>query len=179
MENIIFDNELAVRKLIAEDKEVLLKWLQDVNVLEYWEGKSALFDMERIEEDFYGVEACEMERGIIEFKNVPIGYIQIYNVDNILEEYDYQSDKKGVYAFDLFIANVDYRDKGIGTRLLNLVKDYLNSLGASTIIIDPHCDNLRAVHTYNKVGFEIVKILKEHEMHDGILVDCYLMECVL
>jgi len=179
METLIKNYELNLRKLNDSDKCLLLDWLTSVSVLKYWEGISAIFDIDRIEEDFYSQEACEMERCIIEFCGTPIGYIQIYLADNILQEYEYENFDENVYALDLFIASEEYRNKGIGTKLLNLVKDYLKNLGVRVLIVDPHCDNLRAVHTYNKVGFKIVKTLKEHEMHDGIMVDCYLMECVL
>ena len=86
---------------------------------------------------------------------------------------------KNVYALDLFIANVNFRGKGIGTKLLYMVKDYIKQKGGEVIIVDPHTDNLRALHVYEKVGFKIIKTLKAHEMHDGKLVDCYLMECDL
>lgn len=179
METVIINNELTIRKLNDTDKNILLDWLTNLSVLKYWEGKSAVFDMNRIEEDFYSSEACEMQRCIIEFNDTPIGYIQMYLADEILDEYEYENFDKNVYALDLFIADEEYRNRGIGTKLLNLVKGYLKNLGARVLIVDPHCDNLRAVHTYNKVGFEIVKTLKEHEMHDNIMVDCYLMECIL
>ena len=29
----------------------------------------------------------------------------------------------------------------------------------------------------DKIGFKIIKLLPKHELHNGKMVDCYLMEC--
>ena len=34
----------------------------------------------------------------------------------------------------------------------------------------------RALKCYQKAGFRIIKILPEHELHEGKMRDCYLME---
>ena len=47
---------------------------------------------------------------------------------------------------------------------------------ADAVILDPHKDNKRAIKCYEKAGFRIIKELPNHEMHEGIKKDCYLME---
>ena len=44
------------------------------------------------------------------------------------------------------------------------------------MILDPHQDNVRAIKCYQKAGFRIIKSLPEHELHEGKMRDCYLME---
>ena len=47
---------------------------------------------------------------------------------------------------------------------------------ADIIILDLYVDNLRAIRCYEKVGFKKIKFLPKYELHDGEMVDCYLME---
>ena len=77
---IIKEKEISLRLLREQDKNLLLKWLTDERVLNYWEGKSAIFDLTRIEEDFYSEEG--LIRAIIEYQGQAIGYLQMYKLDN-------------------------------------------------------------------------------------------------
>ena len=45
-----------LRLITEKDKKLLLKWLADERVLNFWEGKSAVFDLDRIKNDFYNKE---------------------------------------------------------------------------------------------------------------------------
>lgn len=175
---IIEQDSISIRTLTKEDKGLLFKWLTDKRVLNYWEGKSAIFDLNRITEDFYSEEE-NLIRTIIEFNGQPIGYCQMYLLDfKSLKEYDYDLIGKSVFGVDQFIGEPDFWGKGIGTEFMKLVLRYLFSQkNASSVILDPHADNKRAIRCYEKVGFKIVKTLPKHELHDGIMVDCLLMEC--
>ena len=177
---IIKEKEISLRLLKEQDKNLLLKWLTDERVLNFWEGKSAVFDLDRITEDFYGEENLEVIRTIIEYQGQVIGYLQMYKLDNeALEEYSYQSTNKVIYGIDQFIGEPEYWNKGIGTKFMKLVLQYLtNSKGAEIVILDPHADNPRAIRCYEKVGFNKIKFLPKHELHDGKMVDCYLMEYI-
>lgn len=174
---IIKEKEISLRLLSEQDKHLLLKWLTDERVLNFWEGKSVIFDLTRIKEDFYSEEEG-LIRAIIEYQGKAIGYLQMYKLDNeALKEYSYQSKNKVVYGIDQFIGEPEYWGKGIGTNFMKLVLQYLtNYKGAEIVILDPHADNPRAIRCYEKVGFNKIKFLPKHELHDGEMVDCYLME---
>ena len=75
---IIKEKAISLRLLNEQDKNLLLKWLTDERVLNFWEGKSAVFDLDRITEDFYGEENVEVIRTIIEYQGQAIGYCQMY-----------------------------------------------------------------------------------------------------
>ncbi|MEX1030717.1 MAG: GNAT family N-acetyltransferase [Paenibacillaceae bacterium] len=47
---------------------------------------------------------------------------------------------------------------------------------ANRIIMDPQTWNKRALACYTKCGFRIVRLLEQHEKHEGKMRDCYLME---
>ena len=155
-----------------------MKWLTDKRVLNFWEGKNSVFDLARITKDFYSKEDVEVIRGIIEYNKKSIGYIQMYKLnEELLNEYEYPLTNKVVYGIDQFIGEPEYWGKGIGTEFMSLVQHYLTKeKGAQTVILDPHADNLRAIRCYEKVGFTKIKFLPQHELHDGKMVDCYLME---
>ena len=175
---IIKGKDISLRLLTERDKNLLLKWLTDERVLNFWEGKSSVFNLKRIEEDYYTEEDVEIVRSIIEYQRQAIGYCQMYKLnEELLNEYQYSLTNKVVFGIDQFIGEPEYWDKGIGTEFMKLVLTYLtNEKNADIVILDPHADNLRAIRCYEKVGFKKIKFLPKHEFHDGEMVDCYLME---
>ncbi|MEH2173270.1 GNAT family N-acetyltransferase [Nostoc sp.] len=161
--------------------KVLAKWLTNAKVLEFYEGRDNLFPLERIIETYK-----PMARGdepiipcLLYYQNIPIGYLQ-YCTLNDLSEIDRQlyhlEQTDCVYAIDLFIGETEYWNKGIGTKILSVVINYLfEQCQAHKIVIDPHADNYRAIRCYEKCGFVKVKLLPAHELHEGEYSDCWLM----
>lgn len=178
IKNIIESEKINLRILTHKDQPLLLKWLTNKTILEFWEGKNAVFDLNRIKKDFYSLEQ-QITRTIIEYQGLPIGYCQMYIVDKqTAKEYLYKLNKKVVYGVDQFIGEPEFWNKGIGTNFMKLLTQYLfNKKGADAVILDPHTNNQRAIRCYQKVGFKVLKLLPKHELHDGEMVDCYLMEC--
>ena len=178
MKEIIKKDKIGLRLLEDNDKTLLLKWLTDERILNFWEGKSSVFDLDRVTEKYYSEEDVEIIRTIIEYDGKSIGYVQMYKLnDELLNEYEYPVTDKVVYGIDQFIGEPEYWDKGIGTKFMKLVLQYLTKeKNADIIILDPHADNPRAIRCYEKVGFKKIKFLPKHELHDGEMVDCYLME---
>lgn len=43
MTEIIRDQKISLRLLTQQDKKLLLKWLSDERLLNFWEGKSSCF----------------------------------------------------------------------------------------------------------------------------------------
>ena len=178
MNKIIEKDSVSLRLLTEQDKKLLLKWLTDERVLNFWEGKSAVYTFEKVTENYYSEKDVECIRVIIEYEGKAIGYVQMYKLnEELLNEYEYPLTDKVVYGIDQFIGEPEYWDKGIGTKFMKLVLQYLTKeKNAEIIILDPHADNPRAIHVYEKVGFKKIKFLPKHELHDGEMVDCYLME---
>lgn len=44
------------------------------------------------------------------------------------------------------------------------------------VVMDPQTWNKRAIRCYEKCGIKKVKILPEHEFHEGRYRDCWLIE---
>ena len=72
-----------------------------------------------------------------------------------------------VYGMDQFIGEPNYWSKGIGTRYIKLIFEFLKRKNANAVILDPHKNNPRAIRAYQKSGFRIIEDLPEHELHEG------------
>ncbi|MBS4174388.1 GNAT family N-acetyltransferase [Bacillus sp. FJAT-49736] len=176
---MIFQKDsLTVRKLEEEDKEKLVKWLSDPRVLEYYEGRDQPHDWELVTDHFYNRKNKEVIGCLVEYEGVEIGYIQFYPIEaEEREEYGYAGLNDVIYGTDQFIGEVDYWGKGIGKLLVHSMIEYLvEEKGADRVVMDPQCWNERAIACYEKCGMKKVKHLPKHEMHEGELRDCWLME---
>ena len=169
---------IRIRELTEEDFPLILKWLTDEKVLEYYGGRDKKYTLETIQKHYTEKWESEVIRVIIEYNNIPIGYGQIYKMyDELYKEYQYQKNNEIVYGMDQFIGEVNYWNKGIGTKYIKIIFDFLKKeKNADSVIVDPHKNNLRAIKCYERAGFNIIKELPKHELHEGVKVDCYLME---
>lgn len=176
-------NNVVVRKFRDQESDyrILTKWLQTPEVLDYYEGRNSNFDYEKVLKKYQpraqGKE--EVTPCIIEYDEKAIGYIQFYTTDPV--EYEiapYISIEAGkcMYAIDLFIGEVSYWNKGIGPDVVSGMIEYLKSeLHADEIFIDPQTWNKRAIHCYEKCGFEQVVIIENREEFNGEMRDSCIM----
>ncbi len=175
---IIEDNDLKIRTLTEKDFPILYKWLIDERVLEFYGGRDKKYTLETIKEHYTEPWEDKVIRVIIEYQGKPIGYGQIYKMyDELYEDYHYPKSDEIVYGMDQFIGKPDYWSKGIGTRYIKMIFEFLKKeRSANAVIIDPHQNNSRAIKSYQKAGFRIIEDLPKHELHEGKKEDCYLME---
>lgn len=180
---LVQKDEIDLRRMVDDihDYQLMAKWLTEEKVLQYYEGRDNPFPLDKIIETYQ-----PMIRGddpvvpcLIYYQNIPIGYLQYYLLDD-LPESDRQmyslEDTKNVYGIDLFIGETFYWNKGIGTELLSIIVNFLfEDLQADKVVTDPHIWNTRAIRCYEKCGFVKVRLLLEHELHEGKYWDCWLM----
>ncbi len=169
-------NKIGLRRLKPSDAAYLLKWLTNPTVLEFYEGRDFQCSMEIVQEHFYDSDPW-VERWAITYDSFPIGYLQSYHAtEEMQQEYHYDGNEQVVYAIDQFIGEPELWGKGIGRTFLRLIQDYLvREKGAEVILLDPHADNPRAIRAYQSVGFQPVKFLPAHELHEGVMRDCWLL----
>ena len=174
---LLKSERLAIRELIEDDKLLMVKWLSDPEVLQFYEGRDRPLDLAQVEEDFYG-EVDDETRCLILYEEQPIGYVQFYPVGE--EErlvYGYLDPAEILYGMDQFIGEPAYWNKGIGTELVEMLVAYLlNEKNADRVVMDPQTWNVRAIRCYEKCGFKKVKLLPKHEWHEGEYRDCWLIE---
>lgn len=170
--------QVTVRPLSPGDAALLLKWMQDPRVLEFYGGRDLHYTPEKIQRDFYAPER-DARRCIVEFEGIPIGYLQIYRLDQELcQEYHYPFHQEELaFGIDQFIGEPDFWNRRIGRRFLTLVLTHLTEKeGAAAVVLDLHANNLRALRCYEACGFHKIKLLPNHELHEGVWEDCWLME---
>lgn len=159
------------------DYSLVLRWLTDERVLEFYEGRDKSYSINQVKNKF-GPRIRQKVKNfpcIIQYKDLPVGYIQYYPVENA-KDYELEN-TEDTYAIDMFIGEPKLWGRGIGSKVLALLIKYiLNKFQAQKIIIDPHVDNPRAIRAYEKVGFRKVKLLLKHELFEGQKRDCWLME---
>ncbi|WP_313893624.1 GNAT family N-acetyltransferase [Psychrobacillus sp.] len=177
---MLFQNgKLSVRPLEQQDSSLLVKWLSNPVVLEFYEGRDNAFDLEKVQESFYNDEP-EVVRCIVEVGKIAIGYIQFYRID--AEErtlYGYTNEKETIYGMDQFIGEVEYWNKGIGTALVQSMVEFLfEQKQVERVVMDPQTWNERAIRCYEKCGFNKVNLLPKHELHEGEYRDCWLIEYI-
>ena len=175
------DGDLSLRLMLDSDCPPMAAWLSDPRVLQFFEGRDNAFDLDRVRQVYApavltadGVTPC-----ILEFEQRPIGFVQYYRVtEDSKHEYGLApgADVQHTFALDQFIGEPRLWNRGLGTRAVSLILRHLfEREHARTIVIDPPVDNPRAIRCYEKCGFRKVKILHTHELHEGIMRDCWLM----
>lgn len=134
---------LSFRPLSTNDFSLLLTWLSNDHVKQWWNDGDDTLEKVALH---YGAEEPDVARFILmqstELGECPIGYFQYYIVS------------KDVIGIDQFIGEIDQINQGIGTAAIKL---FLETIVAShnprEVIIDPHPENQRAIRCYEKVGF--------------------------
>jgi aminoglycoside 6'-N-acetyltransferase len=178
------DGEVAIRLMRDElgDYQAMSKWLSDPRVLEFYEGRDHPMTLDQIQSEYapYIRGKADVTPCLIMLQSAPIGYIQFYLVgEESRNSYGLPADEcmEALYGIDQFIGEVSFWNRGLGTRSISLLLRYLfQTRGARKVILDPHVTNLRAIRCYEKCGFRKVKVLPGHELHEGVLVDAWLME---
>lgn len=176
-EMVFVEGAYGLRRMqdTQQDYALLARWLTDERVLAFYEGRDNPFPIERVREK-YAPRVLAEEKVvpcIMEYEGHPIGYLQFYPADPA--EYSFDGHGK-IYALDLFIGEPQYWGRGIGSRFVCLLVDHLfQQLGADWVLIDPHVNNERAIRAYEKCCFRKIKLLPKHELHEGKMVDCWLM----
>lgn len=175
--------KIKVRQLrnCEKDYSILTNWLSDLDVCEYYEGRTKPFSYEMVVEKFQkraqGKDYVTV--GIIEYRNSPIGFVQFYKTKpGEYHETDVIDHKKfnNFYGLDIVIGDKTYWNKGIGTQTIKLTAQFLFSKKkADILLIAPQTWNKRAIRCYEKSGFNKLKIIKNMELHDDEYKDGLLM----
>jgi len=161
-----------------DDYALLLRWLTDPRVLEWYEGRDQVYTVERLRAEWAPAvqEAEWVWPFLIEADGRPVGYLQVVHVLPYAAAYAVEGDASHTWAIDLFVGEVEAWGAGIGTAAVRAGVAEALRRGADRVVIDPRVTNERAIHVYEKVGFRIAKRLPSAEFHEGEAWDCWLME---
>jgi aminoglycoside 6'-N-acetyltransferase len=80
-------------------------------------------------------------------------------------------------SVDLFLSS-DWQGRGLGTDAIRtLARHLFEARGHHRLTMDPSAANARAIHTYERLGFRPVGVMRDYErgpdgtFHDGLLLD--------
>jgi len=159
---MIGNDELLIRVMTHDDLGMMVSWLNDPKVIQYYEERPLNQDEvlkkygPRIEGKHY-VSPC-----IVEYNNRSIGYIQYYEVQEAeLKTYGYPLNQH-IFGIDQFIGVTELWGKGLGTSMILLMLRYLSKTkGASRVVLEVKTNNSRAISCYEKCGFRKIKELND------------------
>jgi RimJ/RimL family protein N-acetyltransferase len=158
---------VRLRPMQRADLAHLHRWLNDHDVMQYWDGRDHPATFDRVEARFRkSVEGTdrESERYMIESLEDErvIGMAQHGRVH-----------PRARHAqVDLLIGDPAYRDAGFGTDAMRMMVQHLfESLRVHRVWLTLRASNVRAMRGAEKVGFTREGVLREHDMLEGQLVD--------
>lgn len=183
--NVIAQEEaLLIRKMEEStgDLEQYLRWMTDPETMRFWEGMTEAYDRERVVREYRECIEEKVTPCMVELDGRRIGYCQFCTLDAALYEVPQTEWNRvvrpgeTVYGIDMFIGDVSCRDRGIGTRILNLLCAALaETYHADVLMIDPKIHNARAIACYRKCGFADLCVVPQREEQDGILHDSLIL----
>jgi len=97
---------------------------------------------------------------VAELNNVVVGYISI-NVFNDNLRYLYIDD---------FCVDKDFRNKGIGTKLLSMVENYAKEIGIGDICLHVEKTNVLAKNLYDRNGYSVFKVERTKVLMNKIIL---------
>ena len=157
----IIDNNIKLRSIKddIDDYTKIYEWYQNINVYEWFEQRKLTLDevIRKYKNKIYNTKQTLL---IIEYDDNPIGLIQFYEYP-LNEQNDFIEDYNNLYEFDLFIGDPTKLSKGIGTKVINMICNYLFDNKAERIVLRPFKSNERAVNCYKKCGFKEIGEYKD------------------
>lgn len=144
--------------VIAEHESIILNWLQKPHVREWFHGEGLQNTINGLRK-FIENKTTSTKLWIAFFDGEPFAYLITSSVDAEKEKSAnshfskwVEADKK-MNTLDLLIGEEKYLGKGLASRL---IQEFISTMlkDSDIIFIDPEATNRKAIHVYEKVGFE-------------------------
>lgn len=179
---LISDGDLVIRRMRDhdEDYDLMVRWRNAPHVRRWWDPDLPLRTLRTIKEEHRADTATDAVSVacIIELDRSPIGFIQFYRWCSYAED----ATKVGVpfddqtYGIDIFIGDPDLVGRGVGTRVVSLMSDYLlTERAASSVALTCDVENHRAQQCYENAGFSRVKEVLDTDTYRGERCRSWLM----
>lgn len=130
----------------AEDLPLLARWLNDLQVLRWYDDPDYIDTLED------QLEESRVRMQLVLHEGAPIAYVQDYDIHG-WPDHHLAYLPQGSRGMDTFIGRGEWMGAGHGTRYLRQLCAQLFTEGAPALGIDPHPDNAQALRAYQKIGF--------------------------
>ena len=167
---MLVGENVRIRAIELDDLEVMAKWRNTSEVMEYFYEKEPLsLEMQRRWFEGYlnrlEKEKCYLIETLSGDK--PIGTISLYNIDWRNRHCEFGR---------FFLCADEMRGKGYGREALELILDFgFNHLNMAKIYCTTYLDNHRALGLYELVGFRRDGVLRQHIFRHGKYVDLAML----
>lgn len=161
--------QTSLRAMTRDDLTLLHRWLNDPDIMQWWDGRDHKATFDRVEARFRrSIENSDREshRFMIEVEKDgatrTIGMIQFSRLQPRAKN----------SQIDVLIGEPEYRDAGYGTDALRAaLKHLFEDLKAHRVWHTMQAGNVRAQKSAEKIGFVKEGVLREHDQVEGKYVD--------
>ena len=159
MDNLLISEKIELRPASIEDKRNVFDWLTRSNLTKEMLGEPNYpdadiptwneFDNDYLDHYFNDSAPLEGRSFIIIEKGCEVGHINYNPIDSLQKTTD----------LDIWLRDIKYTGRGIGTEAIKLLSDYLyKTFGCEQIMIAPSKRNKNAIKSYKKAGFIITDV---------------------
>lgn len=171
---IVAFGDLSLRPISRDDIPLMVEWQSRPEIHEWYGGGPR--DAEHFERRYFDSDE-PVNRCIVLLEGRPIGYLQYYRYTDEWKPMIGLRPDEQAWGIDLYIGEPDLHGRGIGSRLLAALAQWLASEhGAERVVIDPRVENTRAIAAYGRAGFRKTRLLPSYERVRGKWRDAWLME---
>lgn len=147
---------ISFRRLANSDLPLMHRWLTSGEVRRWYARHDMTF--EEVREHFAGTisGARPTHSYLILLAQKPIGYVQTYRIRDYPAYFARVRCEREAAGLDIFIGEASARGQGIGPAAIRrfLAEHVFGETEATCCYVGPDPINTKAIHAYEKVGFE-------------------------
>jgi aminoglycoside 6'-N-acetyltransferase len=176
------EGDLVIRRMadLDDDYALMVRWRNEPHVGHWWDPDLPPLTMQRARDEYAPDtrENSDTTACIVELGGAPVGFMQFYRWASYADEakevgipFDDRS-----WGIDVFIGESEQTGRGLGTRMMTLLCEYLEAeRGASSIALTTELDNEVAIRCYEKSGFRKAGQVFDLDTRDGERTRDWLM----
>lgn len=138
------------------DVTLMHQWLQRPHVAEWWEPTT----LEELAADYLPAGGSSTRAYIAWLGDEPVGFIQCYVVMGSGGGWWEDETDPGVRGIDQFLADGQRLGQGLGSSMVHaFVGEIFKDAQVTKVQTDPSPRNLRAIRSYRRAGFRVLREL--------------------
>ena len=167
--HIVQNDNIKLRPICETDWKYLFEWNKDKEILYFSEGDDVFEYSTEETKQIYTYVSQTADIFMIEYSNEIIGecWLQEMNLNDIIEKLP----KQNIYRIDLMIGKKELWNKGVGSRVINILTEYgvkeKNADMIFAIISDYNLRSLKVFSKNNYVEYNRIKINSIKSLHQG------------
>ena len=173
---------LVIRRMrdADDDYELMIRWRNSPHVRYWWDPDLSPLTLESAKEEYRPdtQDGADSTACIVELDGKPIGFMQFYR----WASYGDEAKEVGIpfdedaWGIDIFIGEEELAQRGLGTKMMELLCAYLeDERGATSIALTTEFTNAVAIRCYEKAGFVKVAEVMDLDTRNGERTRDWLM----